>query len=152
MLLLDLHCRKFGLMDLADHDDKRTSANKMISNSYQRYQDANIIYCSHFLVIIEATSKYVIVFVRLILGKAWVDSGPKQEIDLRCKFNLKVLLKELGCRHCFSNFWLNFQATIKFVIVSVTLILSKVGFDRFPGSWGEIDVRYEFHFKDLLCK
>ena len=99
LFLPDLHCQKFGLTDLPDHDDKGTSDNKMILNSYQRYQDANIISCSHFLVIIEATSKYVIVFVRLILGKVWVDSGPKREIDLKYKFNLKVLLKELGCRH-----------------------------------------------------
>ena len=41
----------------------------MVSNPYQRYEDTNIIYYSHFLVIVEATSKYAIVFVRLILGK-----------------------------------------------------------------------------------
>ena len=46
----------------------------------------------------EATGKFPIVFVRLILGKMRVDgvTGPQQEIDIRYEVNLKIILKGLG--------------------------------------------------------
>ena len=54
-------------------------------------------YYSHFLVTFETTGKFVIVFVRLILGKVGVDvvTGPQREIDIRYEFDLKVNLKGL---------------------------------------------------------
>ena len=48
----------------------------------------------------ETTDKFLIVFVRLILGKRWVDvfTGPRRESDIRYEFELKPLLKDLGCQ------------------------------------------------------
>ena len=55
-------------------------------------------YYSHILVIFERTGKFVIVFVRLILGKVGVDgfTGPRRESDIRYECDLKVVLKDLG--------------------------------------------------------
>ena len=46
------------------------------------------------------TSKFVIIFVRLILGKFGFDgfAGFQQKIDVRYEFGLKVILKDLGCK------------------------------------------------------
>ena len=54
-------------------------------------------YCSRFSVIFETTSKFVIVFVRLLFRKVGVDifTRPRREIDISYKFNLKVILKDL---------------------------------------------------------
>ena len=54
-------------------------------------------YYRHILVTFERTGKFVIVFVRLILGKVGVDvvTGPQREIDIRYEFDLKVNLKGL---------------------------------------------------------
>ena len=54
--------------------------------------------------IFETTSKFLIVFVRSILGKVGVDgfTGPRREIDIRSEFDLKVNLKDLGCQQ---RFW-----------------------------------------------
>ena len=41
----------------------------MISTSYQGYNGGNTDYCSHFLVTFETTDQFLIVFLRLILGK-----------------------------------------------------------------------------------
>ena len=48
----------------------------------------------------EATSKFPVVFVRLILGKNGVNgvTGSRREIDIRYEFDLKVILKGLGCK------------------------------------------------------
>ena len=48
----------------------------------------------------ETTGKFLIVFVRLILGKVVVDgfTEPRRESDIRCEFDLKVMLKSLGCK------------------------------------------------------
>ena len=48
----------------------------------------------------ETTGKFLIVFVRLILGKVGVDgfTGPRRESDIRYEFDLKVVLKGLGCK------------------------------------------------------
>ena len=50
-------------------------------------------YCSRFSVIFLATSKFLIVLVRLILGKVGVDgfTGPGWETDIRYEFDLKIL-------------------------------------------------------------
>ena len=48
----------------------------------------------------ETTGKFVIVFVRLILGKVEVDgfTGPQRESDIRYECDLKVVLKGLECK------------------------------------------------------
>ena len=53
----------------------------------RRYKGSNRDHCSHFCLIFETTSKFLIVFVRLILGKVPLD--------------LKVNLKDLGCQQRF---------------------------------------------------
>ena len=57
-------------------------------------------YYSHILVTFETTGKFVIVLVRLILGKLGVDgfTGPRRESDIRYECDLKVVLKDLGCK------------------------------------------------------
>ena len=46
----------------------------------------------------ETTGKFLIVFVRLILGKKGVDrfTGPRLESDIGYEFDLKVVLNALG--------------------------------------------------------
>ena len=46
-------------------------------------------YSSHFLLTFETTGKCVIIHVRLILGKLWVDgfTGPRRESDVRYENN-----------------------------------------------------------------
>ena len=50
-------------------------------------------YYSHFLVTFETTGKFVIVLVRLILGKLGVDrfTGLQREIDIRYECDLKIV-------------------------------------------------------------
>ena len=117
------------------------SDKKMICKSYQRYKSENWDYCSHCSVIFETTSKFLIVFARLILGEKGVDGviEPRREIDIRYEFDLKIILKG-------SRFWMNFQATIKFVIVSDRLIVGKVGVDGITGPQRKSDVRQEMIF------
>ena len=100
MFLSDCYCGKLGLTDLPDHNRKVTSDKIMIFYLYQRYKGGNRDYSSHFLVVFEITSKFLIVFVRLILKKVRVDvfTGPRREIDIRYEFSFKVLLKYLGCK------------------------------------------------------
>ena len=43
-----------------------------------------------------------------------------------------------------------FQTTDEFVIVFVTLILGKVGIEKFTGQRRQIDSRYEFGLKTVL--
>ena len=49
---------------------------------------------SHILVTFETTGEFVIVLVRLILGKLGVDgfTGPRRESDVEYKFHLKSIL------------------------------------------------------------
>ena len=70
----------------------------MICFSHQGYKDGNRDYCSHFSVKFERTGKFLIVFLRLILGKVWVDgfTGSLREGDIRYEFDLEVVLKGLG--------------------------------------------------------
>ena len=57
-------------------------------------------YYRHISVTFETTGKFVIAFVRLILGKVGVDgfTGPRRESDIRYECDLKVVLKDLGCK------------------------------------------------------
>ena len=59
----------------------------MICNSYQ-YKGGNRDYRSHFLMMFETASKFLIAFVRLILGKNGVDefNEPRGKIDTRYEF------------------------------------------------------------------
>ena len=81
------------MTDLHGHDGKMTSYKKMIFISHQRHNGGNRDYCSYFSVIFKTRGKLVIVFVTLILGKAGVSgfTGPRQEIDIRYEFDLKVI-------------------------------------------------------------
>ena len=119
----------------------------MIYISHQKYKGGNRNYCSHFWVTFKTTGKLLMVFVRLILGKVGVDgfTGPRREIDMRYEFGFKVIWKDLGYKQRFLK--LNFQATSKFVIVSVRIILSKVGVDGCNGPWRKINIRYQFDLK-----
>ena len=87
-------------MDLLGHNGKVTSDKEMICNSYEMHKGRNRDYSSHFLVTFERTSKFVIAFVRLILGKVGVDgfTGLRPKIGIRYKFDLKVILKRLGSK------------------------------------------------------
>ena len=71
---------KLALMYLRGHDGEVTSDQKIICNSYQRYEGRNREYCSLFSVIFEATIKFLIVFERLTLGKVGIDgvTGPRR--------------------------------------------------------------------------
>ena len=46
------------------------------------------------------TVTFLIIFIKFILGKVEVDgfTGPQQESDIRYEFDLKVMLKGLGCK------------------------------------------------------
>ena len=72
----------------------------MICKSYQRYNGDNSDYCSHFSVSFETTSKFLIAFVRLILGKEKVDrvTGLRRETDIRYEFDFKIIFKGSGCK------------------------------------------------------
>ena len=72
----------------------------MISISHQGYKGGNRDYCSHLSLTFEKTGKFLIVFVRLILGKVRVDgiTGLWEESGIRDEFDLKVVLKGLGCK------------------------------------------------------
>ena len=76
----------------------------MISISHQGYKGGNIDYCSHFFVTFETTGNFLIVFVRLKLGKVGVDifTGSRRESDIRYECDLKVLLKGLGAYRDYS--------------------------------------------------
>ena len=53
--------------------------------------------------IFETISGDLIVFVRFLLGKVGVDRviRPRREVDIRYKFGLKIILKDLWKRHSF---------------------------------------------------
>ena len=83
---------------MPSHYGKVTSDKKIIFNSYQSSKGGKRDYFSHFLVIFETTSKFLIVFVRLILENVTVDgfAWPPLKIDIRCEFEWKVISKGLG--------------------------------------------------------
>ena len=72
----------------------------MISISHKGYKGGNRDYCSHFSVTFKTTGKFLIVFVRLILGKKGVDGFTEtpRESDIGYEFGLNILLKSLGCQ------------------------------------------------------
>ena len=72
-------------MYLPGHDGKVISDKKIICISHQCYNGGNRDYCSHFFVRFETTGKFLIVSVRLILPKVFVDGfiGPRQKSDVR---------------------------------------------------------------------
>ena len=48
----------------------------------------------------ERIGKFLIVFVKLVLGKKWVDrvTGLRRKMCIRYEFDLKLILKNLGCK------------------------------------------------------
>ena len=85
------------MTDLSGHDRKVTSDKKIIFIPCEVYNSGNRDYCSHFSVALETTGKFLIVFVRLILGKVGFDgfTEPRRESDIRYEFDLRVVLKSL---------------------------------------------------------
>ena len=65
----------------------------------RRYKSGNKDHCCHFSLIFKTTSKFSIVFVRLMLGKKGIDgfTGSRRETDIRYEFDLKVNVKGLRC-------------------------------------------------------
>ena len=100
LFLSDRYCRNFGLTDLPGHDGKVTSNKKMIFFSHERNKGGDRDYCSHFSVIFETTSKFPILFLRLVFGKKGIDgvTRPRREIGIRYESELKIVLKDLGCK------------------------------------------------------
>ena len=93
-----------------------------------------------FVSYIWNTKQFSDFFVRLTLRKVEIDgvSGPRREFDIRYEFYLKIILKVLGRNSKSSScFWLDFQATVNFVIVSVRLILS-LGLSNLQGHEGKV--------------
>ena len=74
-----------GLTFLPSPGGKVTSDKKIIYISYEDYRSGNRDYCSHFLVTFETTGKFLIVFVRLILGKVGDDgfTRAQRKVDIR---------------------------------------------------------------------
>ena len=68
--------------------------------SHQGYKGGNRDYCSHLSVRFETTGKFLIVFLRLILGKVGFDgfTGPRWESGIRYECDWKVVLKGLECK------------------------------------------------------
>ena len=62
--------------------------------------DGNRDYCGHYSLTFETKGKFLIDFVKLILGKVRVEAvtGLRRDIDIRYEFDLKVILKSLGCK------------------------------------------------------
>ena len=105
MFLSDWYSRKKKLTCLPGQDGKVTSDKKIIYISRQGYKGWNRDYYSHSSATFETIDKFLIVFVRLILGKVGVDgfTEPRRESDIRYEFELKVLLKGLRCKYRFSD-------------------------------------------------
>ena len=85
----------------------------MIFTSHQRHKGGNRDYCSHFILIFETASKFLIFFVRLILAKVGVDgfTGPRGEIDIRYELNLKIILTGLEYKWRFlQTFFIEFPS------------------------------------------
>ena len=57
------------LTNLLGHDEKVMSDKKVFFIPHQGYKYGNRDYYSHFSMILETASKFLIVFVRLILGE-----------------------------------------------------------------------------------
>ena len=74
------------------------SDKKMIFMSHQRKKGGNRDFWIHFSVILETTSKFPIVFLRLASGKVGRDevTRSQREIDIKYESDLKVILKISG--------------------------------------------------------
>ena len=101
--------------------------------------------------IFQATSKIVIVFVKLTLSKIGVEGfiGPPQKgmsyKKIICKSYQRS--KSENKDYC-SHFSLTLETTSKCLIFFfVRLILGEKGFNRVTGLRWEIDIRYEFDLK-----
>ena len=68
--------------------------------SHQSYMDGNRGYCGHYSLTFETAGKFLIDFVKWILGKVSVEGVTRlrRDIDIRHEFDLKVILKSLGCK------------------------------------------------------
>ena len=144
LFLPNWYCRKLGLTNLLGQDKNVTSNKKMTCQLYERSKSDNEDYCSHFSVTLETPSKLIIVFVTLILSKkVWrsylARTGNWHQIWIWVEANFKGF-KGTNRNSC-DRLWLDFQSTIKFVIVSVRLISRKVKLDGFTGPWRKSDVR-----------
>ena len=73
------------LTDLPGNVGKVASDKKIIYISAQMYIDGNRDYSSRFSLTFETADKFLIVFVKLILGKRGVDgvTGLQSETDIR---------------------------------------------------------------------
>ena len=89
-----------GLTDIPGDVEKVTSDKKIIFMSHQRYMDGNRGYCGYYSLTFETTGKFLIDFVKWILGKVSVEGVTRlrRDIDIRYEFDLKVILKSLGCK------------------------------------------------------
>ena len=76
------------------------SDKKIIFIPYEDYKDGNRDYYSHSSATFEITSKFLNVFVRLIMRKKGVNGflGPRGKSDIRYEFHLKILSKGLRCK------------------------------------------------------
>ena len=74
----------------------------MICNSCERYKGGSRYYFSLFSVVFQAIGKFVIVFLRLILGKIGLtdllDHITSHWIDTRYEFDFELLWKTLKCK------------------------------------------------------
>ena len=80
--------------------EKWRQTKKRFSNNIKGTRMRKRGYCSHFPIIFETTHKFLIVFATLTFWKNVVDrvTRPDREIGIRCKFDLKIILKGLGCK------------------------------------------------------
>ena len=70
------------------YDEKVTSNKTIIPISHQRCKGGNRDYCNHFSVIFEIMGKFVMVFVRLILGNVEVDGFTEPHGNVTSDMNL----------------------------------------------------------------
>ena len=136
---------------LPGHDRKVTSHKKIVFIPYEGYKGGNRDYCSYFSVTFKITRKFLIVFVRLILGKVGIGgfTGPRRESDIRQE-NISIYHQgyKAGNRDYCSNFSMAFETTSKFLIIFVRLILGKMGIDGFIEPRRESDIKHSYsHLK-----
>ena len=103
LFLSDWYCWKLRVTDLSGHNGKVTSYKKKFFLCHQRYKEGYRDYFSHFSVTLETPRKFLIVFVRLILGKEGVDgvTRSRREVDIRYQSDWKVILKGSKCKQRF---------------------------------------------------
>ena len=116
---------------------------KNVLESCQSYKGGNRDYCTRFWLNFQATIKFVVVSVRLILGKNGIDgfTGPRREVtsDKKMIFISNQSYKD-GNRVTAAIFLVIFETTSKFLIVFVRLILRKGKVDGLTRPWWEIGI------------